>query len=176
MKGKKFGISEILLFLVTIALFTLIVFFEINPVKAVSNSYNIGKENDVERIISAIEEYSILHKGQIPSSIPSISSPLITNNTQTSGIGAGFNLMGNTIGIPNCIQAGAFANSCLSITQGSVIDSQITPYLKGSLPIGDFYVAKNAYNTKVVVFCTDLGEGTNIDVKGYGVVYQIYKF
>ncbi len=176
MEGKKFGISEILLFLVTIALFTLIVFFEINPVKAVSDSYNINKEKDVERIISAIEEYSILHKGQIPSAIPLISSPLIINNTQSSGIGAGFNIMDNTLGIPNCIQAGAFSNSCMSITKGSIIASQIAPYLKGSLPIGDFYVAKNAYNSKVVVFCTDLGEGTNIDVKGYGVVYQIYEF
>jgi competence protein ComGC len=175
MNGKKFGISEILLFLVTIALFTLIVFFEINPVKAVSDTYNINKEKEVERIMSAIEEYSLLHKGQLPSSIPAISSPLMINNTQTSGIGAGFNVMGNALGIPNCIQAGAFENSCLSIVKGSVIANQIAPYLSGSLPIGDFYIAKNVYGTKVVVFCTDLGEGSNIDVKGYGVAYQIYK-
>jgi competence protein ComGC len=176
MEKKNFGIAEILLFLVTIALFSLIVFFEINPVKAVSDSYNIKKEKAVETIVNAIAEYSIANKGQIPSSIPSISSPLVINNTQASGVGAGFNVMGNSPGIPNCIQAGAYDNTCLGVVTNTPFASQISPYIKGGLPKGDFYVAKNIYGTKVVVFCTDLGQGSNIDKKGFAVAYQIYNF
>ena len=176
MKKNNFGISEILLFLVTIALFSLIVFFEINPVKAVSDSYNMQKEKEIESIVTAIERYSMANKGQLPTSIPAISSPLIVKNTQASGVGAGFNVMGNSTGIPDCIQAGAYENTCLSVVSNSPFSSQISPYIKNGLPKGDFYVAKNIYGTKVVVFCTDLGQGVNVDTKGYAIAYQIYNF
>ncbi len=176
MKIKKLNISDILILLITIALFVLIVFFEINPVKAVSDTYNTQRENGVETLLTAIEDYSLQNHGMLPPSIPAISSPLILNNISTSGIGSGFNINNNTQGIPNCIQAGAKENMCLNISMNTPIYFEIQKYLNKNLPQGDFYVAKNIYGTKVVVFSNDLGKGKSVDKKGFSVAYSEYNF
>lgn len=174
-KDKNFGITEILLILITIALFSFIIFFSLNNRNQVSDTYNLNREIGVNKILSAIEVYSINNHGMFPPSIPTIPGNFIIGNVNSSGIGAGFNINTKKEGIPNCIQAGAKSNICLSVSKQSIFYSQIKEYLKGNFPQGSFYVAKNVYGNEVVVFANNLGTGKSVDSKGLAVAFLTYK-
>ena len=173
MKNEGFTLIEILLVIVIIAILALVVFLNIQPQGRVYDATDSTNIKEVKSVLSAVEMYTVDNKGNPPSSIPFIPSPLIINNITSSGLGSGFNISNNSKGIPNCVQAGASSNTCLPITN-SLFESQVKKYLS-AMPSGPFYIARSSGGSQIVVFSSNMKKGITIDSNGFGVGFGIYK-
>ncbi len=174
MKNNGFTLIEILLVIVIIAILALVVFLNIQPQGRIYDAVDSSNIKEVKTILSAVEMYTVDNNGNPPSSIPFIPTPLIIKNQTTSGIGSGFNISNNTEGIPNCVQAGASANTCLPITN-SAFQLQIKKYLS-STPQGNFYIARSSSGSSLIVFSSNMKGGITIDKNNFGVGFDIYRF
>ena len=174
MKNSGFTLIEILLVIVIIAILALVVFLNIQPQGRVYDAINSSNIKEIKSIMSAVQMYTVDNQGNPPSSIPFITSPLILNNQTTAGIGSGFNISTNSLGIPNCTQAGASSNTCLPISN-SVFVSKIKKYLS-SIPTGHFYIARSSSGSEIVVFSSGMDKGITINKNGFGIGFDVYRF
>jgi type IV pilus assembly protein PilA len=83
---KGFTLVEVLLVIAIIAILASIVIMAINPPRNISSANNAQRWSNVNTILNAVHQYAIDNRGQIPSTITTVSTEICKTGASCAGL------------------------------------------------------------------------------------------
>ncbi len=83
---KGFTLVEVLLVIAIIAILASIVILAINPPRNISSANNAQRWSNVNTVLNAIHQYAIDNRGQVPSTITTVSTEICKTGASCAGL------------------------------------------------------------------------------------------
>jgi len=83
---KGFTLIEVLLVIAIIAILAAIVILAINPPRNISSANNAQRWSNINTILNAVHQYAIDNRGQIPSTITTVSTEICNTSASCAGL------------------------------------------------------------------------------------------
>lgn len=83
---KGFTLVEVLLVIAIIAILAAIVILALNPPRNISSANNAQRSSNVNTILSAVNQYAIDNRGQLPSTITTVSTEICKTGASCAGL------------------------------------------------------------------------------------------